>query len=147
MWHFLEHDYDPVRTLETIHRILKPGGHLIIEVPRLDCSSYRMYGKRWPGVQTPQHTVMYTREMLLALIKRSGLEVVDYLPYGAFPAYFYLYAGLAFHLRKGKGLNLRRSIYPYFAGQVLMTPVLLFERYLNLAMQTVVYREPLTITD
>jgi hypothetical protein len=50
---------------------------------------------------------------------------------------------LAFHLRKGKGLNLRRSIYPYFAGQVVMTPILLFERHLNLAMQTVICRKPL----
>lgn len=142
MWHFLEHDYDPVRTLETSLRVLKPGGHLVIEVPRLDCLTYRMYGKRWPGVQAPQHTVMYTKEMLLRFVQRSGLELVDYLPYGAFPAYFYIYAGLAFHLRKGKGLNLRRSIYPYFAGQVLMTPILLFERYLNLAMQTVICRKP-----
>ena len=142
MWHFLEHDYDPVRTLETSLRVLKPGGHLVIEVPRLDCLTYRMYGKRWPGVQAPQHTVMFSKDMLLQFVKRSGLELVDYLPYGAFPAYFYLYAGLAFHLRQGKGLNLRRSIYPYFAGQLLLTPVLLFERYLNLAMQTVICRKP-----
>lgn len=142
MWHFLEHDYDPVRTLETSRRILKPGGHLVIEVPRLDCLTYRMYGKRWPGVQAPQHTVMFTKKMLLQFIERSGLELVDYLPYGAFPAYFYLYAGLAFHIKKGKGLNLRRSIYPYFAGQLLMAPILLFERHLNLAMQTVICRKP-----
>ena len=70
----------------------------------------------------------------------AGLELVDYLPYGAFPAYFYLYAGLAFQVRRGKGLNLRRSIYPYFAGQILMTPILLLERQLNLAMQTVICR-------
>ena len=142
MWHFLEHDYDPVRTLETTKRILKPGGHLVVEVPRLDCVTYMLYGKRWPGVQAPQHTVMYSKEMLLKFVEGSGLELVEYLPYGAFPAYFYLYAGLAFHVRQGKGLNLRRSIYPYFAGQILMTPLLLFERHLNLAMQTVICRKP-----
>lgn len=142
MWHFLEHDYDPVRTLETTARILKPGGHLVVEVPRLDCVSYRLFGKRWPGVQAPQHTVLYSKEMLLKFADRCGLERVDYLPYGAFPAYFYLFAGTAFKIRQGQGINLRKAIYPYFLGQLLLTPVLWFERYLNLAMQTIIYRKP-----
>ena len=66
--------------------------------------------------------------------------MVAFLPYGAFPAYFYLFAGVAFKLRQGKGINLSRAIYPYFAGQLLLSPLLLFERRLNLAMQTVVCR-------
>jgi len=66
------------------------------------------------------------------------LELVDYLPYGAFPAYFYLFAGIAFKLRKGRGLDFAKAIYPYFLGQILLSPVLLFEHHLNLAMQTVV---------
>ena len=44
--------------------------------------------------------------------------------------------------RKGKGVNLARAILPYFLGQFFLTPVLLFRRYLNLAMQTVVCRKP-----
>lgn len=141
MWHFLEHDYDPMRTLETARRVMHPDGRLVIEVPRLDSITFRLYGERWPGLQAPQHTVLYTKEMLLKFMERSGLEVVDYLPYGAFPAYFYLFAGLAFKLLMGKGLNLQRAIYPYFIGQLLMSPVLLFERQLNLAMQTVICRK------
>jgi hypothetical protein len=74
------------------------------------------------------------------MMARAGLEVIDYRPYGAFPPYFYLFAGAAFKLLKGKGLNLDRAILPYFLGQILLTPFLLFERRLNLAMQTVVCR-------
>lgn len=142
MWHFLEHDYDPIRTLQTAGSLLKPDGRLVIEVPRLDCVSFRMYRERWPGLQAPQHTVLYNREMLLKVVEKSGLEVVDYLPYGAFPSYFYLFAGLAFKWLKGKGLNLGKAIYPYFLGQIALSPVLLFERQLNLAMQTVVCKKP-----
>ncbi len=141
MWHFLEHDYDPVRSIQTAERLLKPGGHLVIEVPRLDCVSYRLFGKRWPGVQAPQHTVMYSRRHLLQLMERTDLELVEHLPWGAFPAYFYLFAGTAFLLKGGKGLNLRRAIYPYALGQLLLSPIMLFERSLNLAMQTVVCRK------
>jgi hypothetical protein len=82
------------------------------------------------------------RQHLLQLVRAADLEVVDYLPYGAFPAYFYLFTGIAFRFLRGKGLNLDRAVLPYFAGHVLLAPMLLFERHLNLAMQTVVCRRP-----
>jgi len=140
MWHFLEHDYDPIRTLKKAITVLRDDGRLVIEVPRLDSLSWQLYKDRWPGLQAPQHTVLYNKETLLRIIKKAGLEVVDYLPYGAFPAYFYLFAGAAFLFLKGRGLNLSKAITPYFIGQVFLSPVLLFEKRLNLAMQTVVCR-------
>jgi len=141
MWHFLEHDYDPARTLAAARKVLKPNGRLIIEVPRLDSVTFRLFQERWPGLQAPQHTVLYSRNTLLRTLKQNGFEIVDYLPYGAFPAYFYLFAGAAFKVLRGRGLNLSKAIVPYFIGQGLMFPVLLGERHLNLAMQTVVCRK------
>lgn len=140
MWHFLEHDYDPRRSLRAARSALAEDGRLIIEVPRLDSVTYRLYGDRWPGLQAPQHTVLFDKAMLLNFVRREGFEVVDYLPYGAFPAYFYLFAGAAFKVLKGRGLNLKKAIGPYFAGQLALLPVLLMEKRLNLAMQTVVCR-------
>jgi SAM-dependent methyltransferase len=140
MWHFLEHDYDPIRTLRTARDLLAPDGRLVIEVPRLDSTTFRLYGHRWPGLQAPQHTVLFDKERLLGAMDAAGLDVVEYLPYGAFPAFFYLFAGAAFMLLRGKGLNLSRAIYPYFVGQILFAPVLAFEKQLNFAMQTVVCR-------
>jgi len=138
MWHFLEHDYEPAHTLARSRELLATDGRILIEVPRLDSVSFRMFRERWPGLQAPQHTVLFTRETLLRSVEQAHLRVVDYLPYGAFPAYFYLFTGVAFKLLKGRGLDLSRAIYPYFAGQALLSPLLLFERRLNLAMQTVI---------
>jgi 2-polyprenyl-3-methyl-5-hydroxy-6-metoxy-1,4-benzoquinol methylase len=140
MWHFLEHDYDPLRSLEHAREALKADGRLIIEVPRLDSLTFRLFGDRWPGLQAPQHTALYDRHMLLETVSRCGLEVEDYLPYGAFPPYFYLFCGVAFKVLKGRGLNFRTAIYPYFAGQLLLLPVLPLIKRLNMAMQTVVCR-------
>jgi SAM-dependent methyltransferase len=142
MWHFLEHDYAPIDTLARAREWLSPQGRLIIEVPRLDSLSFRLYRDRWPGLQAPQHTVLYSRDTLRSMVTRAGLEIVDWLPWGAFPAYFYLFAGSAFKLLAGRGLNLERAIYPYFAGELLLSPLLAFEKRLNLAMQTIVVRAP-----
>jgi SAM-dependent methyltransferase len=140
MWHFLEHDYDPLRSLATARRVLRPDGTLVIEVPRLDSRTFSVFGDRWPGLQAPQHTVLFDRDSLLSAVHRSGLDVLDYLPYGAFPAYFYLFTGLAFRLLSGRGLDLDTAIVPYFLGQLVALPLTLFETRLNLAMQTVVCR-------
>lgn len=138
MWHFLEHDYDPPATLSRARDLLAPGGRLVIEVPRLDSVTFQLFRNRWPGLQAPQHTLLFDANTLARMIGRAGLRVRQHLPYGAFPSYFYVFCGVAFKLLRGRGLNLSRAIYPYFAGQLLLAPVLLFERRLNLAMQTVV---------
>ena len=140
LWHFLEHDYEPLDTLARARDWLAPHGRMLMEVPRLDSASFRLYGDRWPGLQAPQHTVLYSRQTLHAMVERAGLEVVDWLPWGAFPAYFYLFAGFAFKLLRGRGLNLGRAVGPYFLGELTLAPLLAFERQLNLAMQTIVVR-------
>jgi SAM-dependent methyltransferase len=138
LWHFLEHDYEPLDTLARARDWLAPQGRMVIEVPRLDSVTFRLFGNRWPGLQAPQHTVLYSRDTLLAMVRRAGLEVIEWLPWGAFPAYFYLFAGCAFKLLRGRGLDLGRAVAAYFAGEALAAPLLLFEKRLNLAMQTVV---------
>ena len=65
MWHFLEHDYAPLRSLAAAGRALKDDGRLVIEVPRLDSLTFRLFGDRWPGLQAPQHTALYDRTALL----------------------------------------------------------------------------------
>ena len=140
MWHFLEHDYSPLETLKHTRSLLAQQGLVVIEVPRLDSVSHTLYQERWPGWQAPQHTVALDKARFEDMLTQAGLEIVEYMPYGAYPGYFYLYAGLAFKLRKGQGLDLGRAIYSYLLGQVLLSPLLVFERQLNLSMQTVVCR-------
>lgn len=137
MWHFFEHDYDPVRSLGVARKVLTEDGKLIIEVPRLDSLTFRLFKNKWPGVQAPQHTALYSKKTLVEILEKNGFEIEAYLPFGAFPPYFYIFTGTYFKLI-GKGLNLDRIIVPYFLGQFLLFPILLFKNYLNLSMQTVV---------
>ena len=137
MWHFFEHCYDPNKSLEMAAKVMKDKAKLIIEVPRLDSFTFKLFGRKWPGVQAPQHTAIYDKKTLIAMAEKHGFKVTKYLPYGAFPPYFYIFAGTYFRLI-GKGLKLNKIIFPYFLGQLLLTPVLLFQKHLNLSMQTIV---------
>ena len=100
MWHFLEHDYDPLRSLGHARRALAPDGRLVVEVPRLDSLTFRMFKRPLAGpAGTAAHGALrpgHARRPHRA----AGFEVVDYLPYGAFPPYFYLFCGIAFRLQR-----------------------------------------------
>ena len=106
-------------------------------MPRLDSFTFKLFGRKWPGVQAPQHTALYDKKQFIAIMEKHDLHVIKYLPYGAFPPYFYIFAGTYFRLI-GKNLNLNKIIFPYFLGQLLLSPILIFQKYLNLSMQTVV---------
>ncbi|HMO16796.1 MAG TPA: class I SAM-dependent methyltransferase [Oligoflexia bacterium] len=141
MWHFLEHDYDPLDTLKRSRQFLKKGGYVIIEVPALDSLSFKVFRSVWPGLQAPQHTALYSKSSLLNVATRAGLKVVKHLPYGAFPPFFYWYAGVVFIFNRGNGVNFRRHIPYYFLSQVLTKPLFyLFDRC-NMAMQTIICRK------
>ena len=140
MWHFLEHCYEPKKSLLKARDILSDNGRLIIEVPRLDSLTFKVFKNKWPGVQAPQHTVLFDKNTFLNLAEDAGYEVVEYLPYGAFPAYFYIFAGSWFKFVKRK-FDLDKAIAPYFMGQLALTPLLLMQKKLNLAMQTAVLRK------
>jgi 2-polyprenyl-3-methyl-5-hydroxy-6-metoxy-1,4-benzoquinol methylase len=138
LWHSLQREPDPSRTLATARGLLASGGKLVIEVPRLDSATFWLFRDRWPGVGAPRHTALYDRERLLRLVERAGMKVVDHLPYGALPAYHYLFTGAALRLFGGRGLDLTRAMPTYLAGQLLLGPLRLLERRLNLAVQTVI---------
>jgi SAM-dependent methyltransferase len=142
MWHFLEHCYEPQKSLQTARKLLKDDGLLIIEVPNLNSLSAKLFGNRWPGLQAPQHVTLFTESALSEMVKKNGFEVVHHLTYGAFPRFFYFYTGLVFHFTKGKGIELNRHVIPYLIGSVLFAPFgLIYERFSSLSMQTVVCRK------
>ncbi len=140
MWHFFEHDYDPNKSLEMAKKVLKRDGKLIIEIPKLDSLTYRLFKNKWPGIQAPQHTALYTKQSILNMLEKHDLVVEEYLPYGAFPPYFYIFTGTYFKIL-GKGLKLDKIIFPYFLFQLLLSPILFFQKKLNLSMQTVVCKQ------
>jgi SAM-dependent methyltransferase len=55
MYNVIEHVREPRAYLREIHRILKLGGILVLEVPNARCLTARVFGMNWLGWDIPNH--------------------------------------------------------------------------------------------
>lgn len=72
--HVLEHLPDPRGTLQEVHRILKPGGRLIVEVPNHDCLEYGIFGRYAYGWHIPRHLLHFNPKTLREMLTSGGFE-------------------------------------------------------------------------
>jgi hypothetical protein len=57
------------------HRLIKPGGRLIVQVPNASCWQFLLLGENWNGVDIPRHLINYRANDLEILLDRCGFEV------------------------------------------------------------------------
>ncbi len=79
--HVIEHIDDPMRTLRKVYRILKPGGHFVIETPRYDTLSFKLLGRRERSLGCVGHIYFFTTQTLKNLYEAAGFRTVrlDYV--------------------------------------------------------------------
>ncbi|MFF1446996.1 class I SAM-dependent methyltransferase [Streptomyces sp. NPDC058274] len=77
MFHHLEHAPDPREELRAALAVLRPGGHLLVEVPDPACVFGTLLGKWWVSYGQPQHLHLMPLANLLAELTSLGFEVVS----------------------------------------------------------------------
>ncbi len=75
MWQAIEHVPSPTATLAAIHKILKPGGLLLIVCPQLDSRAAKKFGICWFSFELPRHLTHFTRATLRARVEGSGFKI------------------------------------------------------------------------
>ncbi len=87
-FHVVEHLDDPLDALRTVRAALRPGGHLLVEVPNAQSAAARRLGAAWQPLDLPYHVGHHGPASMRALLERAGFEVlrVDTVPFASYAA-------------------------------------------------------------
>jgi 2-polyprenyl-3-methyl-5-hydroxy-6-metoxy-1,4-benzoquinol methylase len=89
MWDVIEHLADPGRALEHVHRLLQPGGLVVVHTIDIESLFARLLGARWPWLME-MHIYYFSRRTLRAMLEKCGFEVVSDKPQGRYLRMGYL---------------------------------------------------------
>jgi 2-polyprenyl-3-methyl-5-hydroxy-6-metoxy-1,4-benzoquinol methylase len=77
LFHVLEHLRDPRHELETLKRLLRPGGLLVVEVPNISSWYARTFGDAWFHFDVPRHLFHFNATTLTSIVKKCGFKVIS----------------------------------------------------------------------
>ncbi len=77
MYDVLEHIPDPKNVLDTIKKILKPDGLLVIQSPNIDSLMAQLTGSNWCWLTPPDHLFHFTPQTLKKLLTNQGFNIVS----------------------------------------------------------------------
>jgi SAM-dependent methyltransferase len=72
--HVLEHLPSPRKSLTKMHRLLRPGGLLWIEVPNAASLERRLFHRYWFQWDLPRHLYHFTSTTLVRLLRDAGFR-------------------------------------------------------------------------
>lgn len=125
LWDVLEHVPDPLTVMKRCRALLKPGGHLFLNVPDLDSLAARLLGRRWP-LLLAEHLNYFNRESLRWCGEHAGLTWLRFGRRRVFFSVEYVAYRLSQHGIRGARLVHRLARGP--AGGLLI-PVSMGETY------------------
>jgi len=75
--HVIEHLNNPVEAVKEFHRLLKPGGRLVLLTPNTKSFGHRKYGLNWLHLDPPRHLYLFNVTNIRLMLKSSGFSNID----------------------------------------------------------------------
>jgi len=104
LWQVLEHVPFPLIIIKEIHRILKPGGMLVITTPDIGGVPAKILKKRWWCI-TRLHINQFTTKTLTNIIKNAGFKNISSVSYKESISLLMLFIPILRYLRLYKPLR------------------------------------------
>jgi 2-polyprenyl-3-methyl-5-hydroxy-6-metoxy-1,4-benzoquinol methylase len=120
MWHVLEHLFDPSSVLAEVHRVLRPDGILMLEMPNFDSLWASMLGEYWFPLEIPRHLYHFTPLTLRAILTKTGFRLTRLV---GVPAPIEIIWSLRVLWNRWRGISLDRELIWNPAGVVLLYPI------------------------
>lgn len=76
MNHVIEHVFDPVALLKECHRIIKPGGHVVVITPNTKSWGHRKFQESWRDLDPPRHIHLFSPKTMKKCAGMAGFEKV-----------------------------------------------------------------------
>lgn len=140
-WHYLEHDYNPVTTIEKIYKILKPNGILIVEVPMYEGILQKLQKTTWQGWHSPRHISLFSFKSWSYLFDSSNWEIIKHKKYGTLSAFTLWWLG---HMEKKHiiwSTNMEKHFWGLVVLKVLSWPFFIFEKLIPFGVQTIIVKK------
>ena len=77
MWHVLEHVDDLKFQTNELHRLLKPGGRLIIALPNYQSFDCQYYNDKWAAWDVPRHLNHFSGDCLQGILNSKDFKYID----------------------------------------------------------------------
>lgn len=77
MWDVLEHIQEPGKAVEKVHKMLKPGGYFVFQVPQIDSKVAKRQKQQW-SMMSIEHINYFSKNSVKTLLKAKGFEVVKF---------------------------------------------------------------------
>jgi SAM-dependent methyltransferase len=75
LWYVIEHLRDPASAIVEFHRVLKPGGILVLAQQDFNSLQARVFGRNWLYLDIPRHVWQFTSNSLPQLAKKYGFTL------------------------------------------------------------------------
>jgi SAM-dependent methyltransferase len=114
MHHSLEHMFEPLKALQQVYKITKPGGRALVRVPIMGNYGWKTYGEFWCGVDAPRHIFIPSENGLKQLVTEAGFTIEKFY-YDSFD--YVIWAseqykkGMALHDPKSHLINEKESMF------------------------------------
>ena len=77
LYNVLEHTHNPKKVIGELHRILKEGGIVAIQVPNTNSLQFKLFQKRWAAVDVPRHLYYFNVRLLKKILEEEKFVITN----------------------------------------------------------------------